>query len=364
MGWFRLGMVVVACLWSMDARAGGLLQPSDYTAIASTMTESGGYDVNTSGATPTIVLPDGTVLNGVLDPTGQIAVFTFGSIDLGAGSNSTIFVNGDRAVAILSQGGFTVAGSFVTDISATNATPSSASTPGPGGFADGGPGMGGGNLLSGGGGGYGGAGGAGGPGNYAGEGPPPFGGTGYYPGGTGGSTYGLTTPGLIGGSSGASAGLPIFGFVGPPGAGGGAIELGASGSLNLVGQVGIQANGGNGSYTSGGGSGGEVAFLGQSVNLSGVTVSAQGGYGGPATTVPGPSGWDFGYGGYGGGGLVQIESNDINLGSSTFNLSGANNGQIVEFAGVPEPSSLVMAGIAAAVGLATALARRRSRATA
>ena len=348
-------VVVVACSWPVEAFAGGLLQPSDYTAIAPTLTETGNYSVNTSGSTPTITLPDGTVLNGVLDPTGQIAVFTFGSINIGPGVNSVMTVTGSNAVAILSQGNFTISNEFQVSVSAPdNGT-------GPGGYAVGGPGAGSSTMASGGGGGYGGLGGAGGEGYYTDSGR-------TVPGGAGGSTYGLTTAGLIGGSAGSGAG------------GGGAIEFGAGKTMSLSG-LNVSANGGNDTYyqagfggnSGGGGSGGEVAFLGSSVSLN-VVVTAQGGIGG----VPfNPMYGDFlqgGYGGSGGGGLVQIQSNNISLDPSTFNLqgggSGAGSGGISEFdsngvftgfLATPEPSSIVMAGIAAAAGLATALGRRHRR---
>ncbi len=352
MGTMKRGLLAVvvgvACSWPVEAFAGGLLQPSDYTAIASTLTEAGNYSVNCNyGATPTITLPDGTVLNGVMDPTGQVAVFTFGSINISGGGTLTETSGSAYSVAILSQGNFTISNAFQASVWSV-------------GFY--GSGSGGSDGGSGGGGGYGGAGSAGGesylmPGNIP------------VPGGAGGSTYGLTTAGLLAGSVGGQ------GFYGG-GVGGGAIEFGAGGSLSLS-SLSVSASGLAGYAAGGGGSGGEVAFLGSSVSLN-VSVTAQGGQGGNGVTIDMHGiGEEYGNGGNGGGGLVQIQSNSINLGSSTFNLqgggAGAGNGAVSEFnangdfigfaqgGAAPEPSSFVMAGIAAAAGLATALVRRHRR---
>ncbi len=358
----RRSVAAVICLGLVQSAAGtawgdDLLTPSSFTPIASSLTEWGNYAINTSGSTPTITLPDGTVLNGVVDASGQTAVFTFGSVDMVGNGLTSISVVGDRAVAILSQGNLTIGsnGSTYGVVSMNlSATTDAYGFPvaGPGGSIFG-PGAGqDGGLGGGGGGGYGGAGGGGGPGyDYN---------LGWsFPGGPGGSAYGLTKFGLQGGSGGGDGPLGYWG------AGGGAVELGAAGAVSV--NMSIIADGGNGQATAGGGSGGEVAFLGQSISMNSSYIEATGGNGGGSGSAGGYDSKYYGQGGGGGGGLVEFDAPTINLGYARFDLAGGGGGGAGAGNGaggrglgasVPEPSSLLMTGLAGVVGLGIAIRRR------
>ena len=72
------------------AAAGGLLEPSSFASLGTLPDESGTYSINTGGSTPVMTLPDGTTINGVIDPSGQVAVFTFNSITLDGTTGLTI----------------------------------------------------------------------------------------------------------------------------------------------------------------------------------------------------------------------------------------------------------------------------------
>jgi hypothetical protein len=336
-----------------------LLQPSSFAPLGQLPDESGIYSINTSGSTPVMTLPDGSKLSGVLDPSGQFAVFTFNSVQL---DNAWITATGSRPVALLSQGNMTL-NSTGLQLSASGfpSFGSAQNIPGAGGGAaswpvgplSGGPGYPGGGPTSGGGGGFGGAGGAGGPGYFSTITPGPYGpisSTFNLPGGHGGGTYGGASTPFEGGSAGG------YGSAFPPsaGAGGGAIELGAQGSLQLLGTT-VMANGGNGGSTGGGGSGGSISLLGTSVSLLGTQLFAMGGDGGPGTSWGGFDSGALGAGGGGGGGIIDIQGQIVVSDFQTFVSGGTGytNGQDGEVFtnSVPEPSSFALASIVCLAGL-------------
>ena len=96
--WFAglLGLLGSTLVIGNPARAGGLLRPSSFASLGQLQDESGAYSINTNGSTPVMTLPDGTRINGVLDPSGHVAVFTFSSIQL---DNAWITATGMRRSA-------------------------------------------------------------------------------------------------------------------------------------------------------------------------------------------------------------------------------------------------------------------------
>jgi hypothetical protein len=197
-----------------------------------------------------------------------------------------------------------------------------------------------------GGGGFGGAGEAG-----AGAGLAGFGGV---PGGAGGPANGDLFSLLQGGTDGAPNGNPLHG--------GGGLELGAVGTLTLTPTATIYAAGETPLMSisdagSGGGSGGGVILFGQHVTLQG-HIDASGGAGGPSSGLPRGG---VSQGGRGGGGRVLIEAYDtptfdpslISVAGGVFGSSG-----VISTATIPEPTSLVLAAIACAAGLACRGVRR------
>jgi len=359
-----LWLVVLVASGPSRARAGGLLNPESFASLGQLADQAGTYTVNTSGAVPVMSLPDGSTIQGVLDPTGQVAVFTFNSIQL---DNSSLIAQGSRPLALLSQGNITLFGESINLSASAPYIGVPQSTPGAGGYDTiagntGGPGAGGGWSLgaaigAGGGAGHGGIGGTGGQGNV-------YGGLfvgGPYPGGAGGVTYGSPANPLQGGSAGGGGYSNSWG-----GAGGGAIELGAAGNLVLQ-YSSIAAAGGNAGFGSGGGSGGTIALMGQTVYLTeSIGLEVPGGNGGPADYAGGPDGFFIGGGGGGGGGTIDIVGNLV--GSTYYNLQGGtgpgNPGApgVIFMVSVPEPSTIVMASIALVTGLAHGVIRRRRRA--
>jgi len=335
------------------AGAGGLLQPSSFASLGQLPDESGTYSINTNGSTPIMTLPDGTTINGILDPSGQIAVFTFNSVQL---DGSTMIAQGSRPVALLSLGNIALSSVNINlNASAPNSW-SPQTIPGAGGDSLIGPGNGGQNFATGGGAGHGGAGGAAGPGIFNPAGPDYN--PGSFPGAPGGSAYGGLSAPFLGGSFGGSA---LYGSL-HGGAGGGAIELGAVGSLSAY-QSSITANGGNGDLAAGGGSGGSVSLLAQNVNLQLTLLSAAGGNGGDEATAGGPGGFDLGPGGGGAGGIIQFQGSRVeNFGYVNVNGgTGYQNGGAGVFANdpSPEPSSIVIGSIALLAVLGYSLIRRR-----
>ena len=360
-----LWLVLLSTAGASDVQAGGLLNPASFASLGQLPDEVGTYSINTSGAIPVMTLPDGTTLNGALDPTGQVAVFTFSSVQLNGWAE--ISVTGSRAFALLSQGDMTIENAWINGSA-------NGSVAGPGGFSLGGPGagisaqIGGAAGGGGGGGGFGGAGGAGAPGYYT-----QYTIVGGYPGfiqvplpgGPGGVPYASGKSPLQGGSAGGR------GDFGPSdaGAGGGAIELGATGSIHLTSTY-IAAEGGtllnpfSPGGGSGGGSGGSISLLGTNLFLNGVGLDASGGAGENGLEFGGPGSGMQGPGGGGGGGLIDLAgilvdpSYGVNLQGGAGAGPGADGILILS---VPEPSALVLGGIAAATGLAIAIGRKRLR---
>ena len=268
-----------------------------------------------------------------------LLVFTFSTFNLQAGVSIT-FMNdggGSGAVAFLSQGDMTIAGSILGN--GHDGMFSSEGQGGPsGGNGDGGPGAGGpgwavhttgGNgfpatvLTGGGGGGYGGAG-----GNGDNEGAR---------GAAGGISYNTDLSSrLMGGSGGgsgagaASAGGPGGGGPGFGGGGGGALQIGALGSLTISGTV--SANGGQGAYAGsgggGGGSGGGILIQADNVAISvDAVVSAQGATGFGAAEFTIVPGFVYGtVGGGGGGGRIFIGYHDSGIINGGVNAGGAGGG--------------------------------------
>jgi len=363
-----LGLFVSTLGLVDGASAGGLLQPSSFASLGQLPDEAGQYSINTSGTTPVMTLPDGSTINGVIDPSGQVAVFTFNSVQL---DNASITATGSRPVALLSQGDMTVNATTINlSASGSSAYGSAQNIPGAGGgvatwslgAGTGGPGYPGGSQNSGGGGGFGGAGGAGAPGYFTmiSGGP-----TGpiltrfNVPGGPGGGTYGGVSSPFQGGSAGGyGSSIPIT-----AGAGGGAIELGATGNLQLQ-TVWIYANGGSGSFGGGGGSGGNISLLGSNISLLGAELDAQGGAGGQGFSYGGMAPGAIGNGGGGGGGIVDMAGNILFSYDHVYVNGGAgdDNGQNGLFftSSVPEPSGIVLASIASLAGVSYGLIRRRA----
>jgi hypothetical protein len=162
-----LHSAVILALWlgSAGQVAAGPLDPLAFTPIGPFPTVGGTYTFNTSGPTPSLTGPGGT-LDGVV--FNGIAVFDFTAITVG--SNQIFLGNGTSPLALLSRGGINVNGTI--DVSAPSGSPGIGffNPGGPGGFANSsGPGAGGngnaptsGALTSPGGGGFGGQGGNGG----------------------------------------------------------------------------------------------------------------------------------------------------------------------------------------------------------
>jgi PEP-CTERM motif len=348
----RLLLAVAAFLVSAagpPAAVAGMLYPSAYASLGGQLSEAGYYQVDTNAGVMT--LPDGRTITGVF--SGGVAVFTFGSVDI---NGATFAVQGANPIALLSQGGLTLA-NVQMNLSA------SGSTPGPGGglssVGQGGVGY----WSAAGGGGFGGAGGQGGSYVFTGDPrypPAQWGST--LSGAAGGASYGGLTGPIQGGGAGGDymPGSPGFAAAGQGGAGGGAIELGANQILGLTG-VSIAANGGKGGgNASGGGSGGGISLLGDTVNVDTTSFfSATGGAGGRGLSWGGPGGGMIGAGGDGGGGRIDILGDQVSF-LASYDLSGAHGG-VVQISSVPEPSSLVLAAIALVAGAAHARSRRVRR---
>ncbi len=332
---------------------------------------SGNYVFELGTDRPSLVFFNGPLFTTVA--TGfvynGINVFDFHSLQVASGAN--IFVNQSSAsgpIALLSSTSINMGGSI--DVSAGPFVGNGFS----GGPGAGNTGVGGnGNLGTTGTGGPGGAiptgGGGGGFGGFGqqGQSAPIFDPfthmqVGTVPGGVGGGgVYESLADRLQGGSMGGFGGNSNFYggglFVpGGPGSGGGAIELGAVQTVSISGM--ILANGSQpvtgGTQTvgpGGGGSGGGVFLHGNSVDLSG-TISASGGAGGSGRSN----------GGVGSGGLVLAEFSGSFGDSGTVNVGSGPYAGRFDVASVPEPSSLILLGISAMVGVAATRSRwsRRS----
>jgi hypothetical protein len=320
---------------------GDILDPSAFASLGAFPTLAGTYNVDTSTATPTILLPGGGSLQGVI--YNGLAVFDFDSINITQGMSFFDRGNEGTPLVLLSRGNAVIAGTV--DVSALG------STGGPGGFSGthfpyetSGPGGGNSGLVAADhlrlvGAGGGGGGGFGGPGSN-GQNIPNF----TLGGGAGGPAYGDITKKLEGGSAGGTAFKDVQGTWGPGGGGGGAVEIGALGTLTVSGT--IKANGGYSAAVPppsgvGAGSGGAILLHGNSVVLGG-TLSALGGLSGGS---PNPD--LYGVGGAGGGGRIAV------LYYSSYNQDGViniGNGSLI-VAAVPEPSPLWLSAVVSVAGL-------------
>jgi hypothetical protein len=354
-----LGLCASVIGFGNRAQAQGLLLPPSFAPLPPLPDQAGTYKINTGPATPVMTLPDGATIDGVVDPSGQVAVFTFNSIRLDA--SSTVVAQGSRAVALLSRTDITLNGAQIS-VNGKAGSPGSPGTMGGAGGTGLGPGVGGSLGGAGGGGGHGGNGGLGGGGFQIalGNGQFAFPGSGALPTSPGGASYGGLTSPFVGGSNG---GYGLFGaFAG--GGGGGAIELGALGNIVVNNPfTTISADGGAGAPGAGGGSGGSISLLARSLTGSAFQVSATGGNGGAATGAGGPGGFQIGAGGGGGGGIIIYETDDgIAKGWDASGGTGLVDGQsgLVFNLVVLEPSGLVLATIASLAGLGYGLTRGRS----
>ena len=367
-------------LWSLAVLIGAVQQaeagPLDPNAFALSGTGAfptlpGQYLINTSG-TPTIYGPVGNISGQIYN---GLAVFDFSSLAIGSGQ--TFDATGALPLVLLSRGDASIAGTLNVS--------GSFGVGGPGGGGGSNPGPGAGSYIfeGGSGGGFGGVGGASGVYTFT----PPLSGqpTPPIPSLPGGPSYGNLTASLQGGSAGGGgggiSGGPGTAIVGGGGAGGGAIEIGAVEALTVNGGT-ILANGQSEQVISGGGSGGGIFLHGESVIVTG-SVSADGGDGGSTIFNGGPGGGEGGGGGGGGGGRILVEyGSDFVSEAGAIEAVGGNAGQgsygtltyglyggpfttvVGPFApvGVPEPSSLVLGTIAAAIALGyRGASRRRNR---
>lgn len=333
---FFTGTLVAGLLIFPPARA-DMYQPNAFDPAGALLSESGVYQVNTD--TGVMTLPAGGTIVG--EGGG---IFTFGSVDI---TNASFDVQGSAPFVLLSQGNLSL-NHVSIDLDAQGQTPGPGGNAGYGNGADG-------YLVGAGGGGFGTAGGNGGPFVFTGypQAAPIWGP--YLPGAPGGTTYGGVWGAVEGGSAGGNF-YYVEGQWGTGGAGGGAIELGANGTLSLAGTT-VSANGGDGSgYGGGGGSGGSISLLGWNVNVDAASsLSAAGGAGAPALIIPGPSGANWGQGGVGGLGRVDIEANQLNF-------QGTANG-VMEVAFVPEPASIVLFPLGIVGVILGRLVRRNAKRT-
>src|SRR5262245_32754732 len=145
-GWPGILLLVVGLGVMPGQVEAGMLNPKDFVSLGSLPDLNGSYDFVTDGSAPILHLRGGGTINGVLDPSGRIAGFTFDSISLNQAA--VVTARGSRPLALLSQGNLVFSGTMLVTAG--------------GGSCNKGPGAGGG-YMSGGGGGFGGAGGAGGP---------------------------------------------------------------------------------------------------------------------------------------------------------------------------------------------------------
>lgn len=275
------------------------LNPNAFSSLGTLNVNSGSVTINTD----TLAITGAATFNGTTFSQGggnpQIAVFTFGSLNIGAGV--TINVTGSRPLALLSRNSMTIASEITLNGGIASVPAAGAAGPA-GGFAGGaggsngnGPGAGGNVGFSGD------AGGAG------------FGGPGNAGQAVAGPSYGNLLSALQGGSGG--AGGIWFGPGGGGGGGAGAVELGAVGTLTLASVV---ANGGTGGDTfdgaGGGGSGGGILLHADAYVLN--TLAARGGD-------------SFRFAGAGGGGRIAVTSGTLTaaqIAAMHNSVDGGNNG--------------------------------------
>lgn len=389
-----LGLAVAVLALGAPSRAaviGSVFNPNDFTAIQPTLSVGALDTLTIDTDAMTLSINGGPALNGVWARTqhavypAELAVFTFGAIDIAPGA--TINVGGGfwhRGLVLASQGNLDFGAAV--DVSGTSAVGSSPGLGGRG--ADGGsngstnsspPAQWAGN---------GGAGsqyslpsfsyGAGAPdraqssggagASYGGS-----GGYGRWPGGGSrapGPIYGDSALTDLYGGSGGGGGDGINTWGGGGGGGGGSLELVAMDILTMTGT--LSANGGHGADGNeaggGGGSGGGILLAADLINFSG-SVNASGGDGG--------TGLVNNYaGGGGGGGRVAFYANSL-VGAGTVNVAGGpggagslnpgQNGTVYYGSSfphvvVPEPASLAIWSLLGAVGMVFARLRRRKAA--
>jgi hypothetical protein len=379
--WLIALLLLAAWLIPTQPARAGFLDPGAFTSLGAFPTQTGEYQIvtGTGQSAPTMTLPDGTIIQGVV--SNGFAVFTFDSVNVQTG----MFLLADGMLkeqqsgsenplslgfALLSKSSLTIGPN-----AQINAVPSDQYLGAGGGQGGFGVGLGGnatggtgkdagapGTAAGGGGGGNGGAGGAGG-GSF---------GPGISPGNGGASGGGV-------GSGGGGARGGFFFAGGDGGSGGGLVDLGAVGAVNINGRVdvsGYQAT--NGMAGGGGGSGGTLLISGNSVTLT-EGLLANGGNGGNGELQV-PQNVAYSGGGGGGGGVIEIDAGPGGfLNSGTMSVAGGtgglgvNNGTVMSAPGfdggagvvnifqvVPEPASVVLMG-AGAVLLGLAGLRRRSR---
>ena len=299
------------------------LDPSTFDEIAADLTTTEVVSIDTGTNNPpseAILSMGGTLYEGqvVSSVAGDLAVFTFGSIDV----RHRVEVTGDRPLVLLSTGSLIL--DAVLDAAAVGPDP------GPGGYAGGvceadgtgfGPGGGGADGDAGGGGGHGGSGGDADIGT------------------SGGQVNGDLSLGLRGGSGGGTQIDDQPGGIGPKdcpnpegGGGGGAVELGALGPLTITANGVVDVSGAPGQGTgdphpgggAGGGAGGGILLHAAATNsiCEGI-LRANGGTGGPGQQT------DRSDGGGGGGGRVLL----IGIETSTCTVEiqgglGPDNGNV------------------------------------
>jgi hypothetical protein len=268
-----LALLLTAAPWPASAAP---LNPLAYAPLGALNLAPGTYTLDTSGPAPT--LRDGAsnlLFTGVLQAQAssfnpQIAVFSFGSIQVAAGA--TINATGDKPMAWLSQSSISFAGTL--DASGKQGGPQGGGFGGAGGHGGGAGGAGGGNPAQSGQGPGGGAGGFAGLGNGSwGEGGA-FGGAGsnWNPALTPAPAYGDLTQRLEAGSGGGGGGANLFGSGPGGGGGGGGVEFGALSFITLAGDSNVLVAGGafreDGlAVNSGGGSGGGVLLHAPTISL-------------------------------------------------------------------------------------------------
>lgn len=331
-----LALLVVG-LGTRGASGGGLLNPVNFDSLGTPSFTAGVYVVDSDLLEIRRFDGAGPVWTGVL--CDGVAVWAFD--DLVIPEAAFLSCVGLRSISMLSRGDMSIDG--VVDASGSIAIA------GPGGWSQGqGPGAGDVATGSSGGGGFGGTGGDGGPmvSWWQGQ---AF----TWDGGAGGGVYGDLTCDLVGGSGG---GLHSGG------GGGGALQLAAAGKLTINGLVDV--SGGEGAHLGGGGAGGGVLLSAKVVELATdrAVIDASGGVG--ASSLRLDSNTYLMGGGGGGGGVVQLHADLVLAGSLSIDVSGGDgwtSGQsgVVRLSAVPEPSTVVMAALAAIpVGL---VVRRRAR---
>jgi hypothetical protein len=173
----RYGGAALAAFWiTVGLAPAQPLHVGDFDSLGPFPTAPGVYKVDTSG-TPTLVTPDGTVIEGVVFE--DIAVFTFDDILVGDGM--TLTASGDRPLALLSYRDVTVGGTGLISVRGQSGVVGTAGLGGPGGGGGGAGGTAGnpGNPGSGPGGGGGGVTAGGGGGGFGGSGGGAFGGPSY-----------------------------------------------------------------------------------------------------------------------------------------------------------------------------------------